>query len=106
MTTSVIGNVTPPAAVRRHPATVAAMKTAARRTREPASAALLLAGIRGGGDRTLEDLGLAVLGALVQDRPDGFDDFFHRLMELHFRGVLGDHVFHEGSNALSHVRSP
>jgi len=57
-------------------------------------------------DGPLEDLGLPVLRTFVQDGPDGLDDFFDRLMELHLRGVLGNHVFHEGSNVLSHFRSP
>ena len=57
-------------------------------------------------DAAFQNLGFAVFGTFVQNWPDGLDDFFHRLMKLHFRGVLSDHVFHKGSNVLSHFDSP
>jgi hypothetical protein len=50
-------------------------------------------------DDAVENLGLAILGVLVEHRHQGLDHLMHRLVELLLLGVLGDYASHEGSTA-------
>ena len=53
-------------------------------------------------DDALEDLGLAVLGMLVEDRARRLDDLLDGLMEFRLARVLGHQLGHELADVVAH----